>query len=56
MNGRPASAWCQKHASARTTPFSSRGTQISRLFGGSILYLIADFTIETFNRIPELLV
>ncbi|MDE0933146.1 MAG: flagellar biosynthetic protein FliQ [Novosphingopyxis baekryungensis] len=26
------------------------------LFGGSILYLIADFTIETFNRIPELLV
>lgn len=26
------------------------------LFGWSILYLIADFTIETFNRIPELLV
>ncbi len=26
------------------------------LFGGSILYLIADFTIDTFNRIPELLV
>ncbi len=26
------------------------------LFGGSILYLIADFTIETYNRIPELLV
>ena len=26
------------------------------LFGGSILYLIADFTIETFNLIPELLV
>ena len=26
------------------------------LFGGSILYLIADFTIETFNRIPKLLV
>ncbi len=26
------------------------------LFGGSILYLIADFTIDTFHRIPELLV
>jgi flagellar biosynthesis protein FliQ len=26
------------------------------LFGGSILYLIADFTIDMFNRIPELLV
>ena len=26
------------------------------LFGGSILYLIADFTIDTSNRIPELLV
>ena len=26
------------------------------LFGGSILYLIADFTIDIFNRIPELLV
>lgn len=25
------------------------------LFGGSILYLIADFTIEIFNRIPDLL-
>ncbi|MEO1045873.1 MAG: flagellar biosynthetic protein FliQ [Pseudomonadota bacterium] len=25
------------------------------LFGGSIIYLIADFTIETFNRIPDLL-
>lgn len=24
------------------------------LFGGSILYLIADFTIETFNRIPDI--
>lgn len=26
------------------------------LFGGSILYLVADFTIEMYNRIPELLV
>lgn len=25
------------------------------LFGGSILYLISDFTIEMYNRIPELL-
>lgn len=25
------------------------------LFGGSILYLVADFTIEIFNRIPDLL-
>jgi flagellar biosynthetic protein FliQ len=25
------------------------------LFGGSILYLVADFTIEMYNRIPELL-
>lgn len=26
------------------------------LFGGSILYLVSDFTIEIYNRIPELLV
>jgi flagellar biosynthetic protein FliQ len=25
------------------------------LFGGSILYMIADFTIETFGRIPDLM-
>ena len=25
------------------------------LFGGSILYLIADFTVEIYSRIPDLL-
>ena len=28
---------------------------ILALFGGSILYLIADFTIEIYSRIPDLL-
>ena len=28
---------------------------ILALFGGSILYLIADFTVEIFSRIPDLL-
>lgn len=28
---------------------------IVALFGGSILYLIADFTVEMYSRIPDLL-
>mgnify|MGYP006196416257 CR=1 FL=1 len=28
---------------------------ILALFGGSILYLIADFTVEIYSRIPDLL-